>query len=96
MASTERLVVELPSDLVAALRHAVQSGPFASESEVLTTVLRASQGDNSLTEAELEEVRAAVAEGLADAEAGRFVDADEMFKELHARYSGSGADRSRD
>jgi antitoxin ParD1/3/4 len=93
MGSTERLVVELPSDLVAALRHAVKKGPFASESELLTSLLRTWQGDDELSEAELEEVRAAVAEGLADVEAGRVVDADEMFEELRARYSAMIPDR---
>jgi antitoxin ParD1/3/4 len=78
MASTERRVVELPSELVAALRHAVQTGPFASESELLTSLLRAWQGDDHLTDEELEDLRAAVAEGLADMEAGRLVDADEV------------------
>ena len=93
MSSTERLVIELPSDLAAALRHAVRIGPFASESEFLTSLLRAWQGDDSLSDEEMEQVRAAVAEGLADVEAGRVVDADTMFEGLRARYLAMIPDR---
>jgi predicted transcriptional regulator len=41
----------------------------------------------------MEGVRAAVAEGLADVEAGRVVDADTMFEELRARYLAMIPDR---
>jgi antitoxin ParD1/3/4 len=93
MSSTERLVVELPSDLVEALRHAVKKGPFASESELLASLLRAWQGSDELSDDELEEIRAAVAEGLADVEAGRVVDADEVHAELRARIEAAAARR---
>jgi len=91
MSSTERLVVELPSDLAQALRHAVRKGPFASESELLTSLLRTWQGNDDLSNEELEEIRAAVAEGLADVEAGRVVPADEVHAELRARIESVAA-----
>ena len=39
MASTEQLTIELPAELVAALRNSVRSGAFASESEAIETLL---------------------------------------------------------
>jgi antitoxin ParD1/3/4 len=94
MATTERLVVDLPTELVAALRDAVHSGAFASESEVLEAVLRAWHGDDGIEEPDIETLRAFVAEGIAEADAGHFVDADEMFERLRARYREKIADRA--
>jgi Arc/MetJ-type ribon-helix-helix transcriptional regulator len=85
-ATTERLLVELPADLVAALRQTVRSGAFASEGEVIAAVFGACFGDQSVSEKEIEEVRARVAEGLADVQAGRLVDADDLHDRLQARY----------
>jgi antitoxin ParD1/3/4 len=86
MSSKERLVVDLPSDLVKAVRDAVKSGAFASESDVLGAALRIFHGDDHLSDEELEEVRALVAEALTDADAGRFVEGDAMFERLRSRH----------
>jgi antitoxin ParD1/3/4 len=94
MRATEQLTVELPSELAAALRGAVQSGAFSSESEVLETILWAWHGDNTIEEPDFETLRAFMAKGIADAEAGRFVDAYEMFARLRARYNAVASDRS--
>lgn len=83
MSVTERLEVELPSELVAALRQAVQSGAYASEGDVLSALL--GWNDQPETPKELEALRAAVAEGIADAEADRVTEADTVHAELHAR-----------
>jgi predicted transcriptional regulator len=40
-----------------------------------------------------DEIRASVAEGLADIEAGRVVEADEIFDRLEARYQAMAASR---
>lgn len=84
MDTTERLVIDLPSELVAKLRELVASGEFKSESHVVETFLKSAyygEGDE-MDDDELAEVRAAVAEGAADVEAGRFIEADEVFREL--------------
>jgi len=91
MGKSERLVVELPSDLVANLREAVRSGSFTSESEAIELFLRAWYGSEGAEEPDIEALRAFVAEGLAEADAGRFVDADEMFERLRTRYRGKVA-----
>jgi Arc/MetJ-type ribon-helix-helix transcriptional regulator len=83
MASTEQLTVDLPADLVANLRDSVRSGAFASESEAIETLLRTwfgLEGDD-----DLESVRAMVAEGLAQADAGDVIEAGEVHAEIHAR-----------
>jgi antitoxin ParD1/3/4 len=86
MGTTERLVVDLPSELVALLRNAVRSGAFASESEVLETLLRAWRGESGIEEEDLETIRAFVAEGVADVAAGRVTEADAVFDRLEDRY----------
>jgi Arc/MetJ-type ribon-helix-helix transcriptional regulator len=85
MTTTERLVLDLPADLVATLRTIVKSGAFVSESELVSTVLQAWYGPDDLDEQELNEIRAAVAEGLAEADAGKFIDADDVHAALRAR-----------
>jgi antitoxin ParD1/3/4 len=94
MPATKQLVVDLPTELVDTLEAIVRSGDFASESELVGTILQAWHAADHLDEEELNEVRAAVSEGLADAEAGRFVDADEMFDRLRARYRAMIPDRA--
>jgi antitoxin ParD1/3/4 len=85
MSTTERLVVDLPSDLVAGLRESIRSGAFTSESEAIETLLRTWYGADGIEEPDIETLRAFVAEGLAEADAGRLIDADEVHAELRAR-----------
>ena len=94
MDTTERLVIDLPKELVEKLREHVASGEFASESDLVTALLRGWYGSDDSDDRSVEEIRAFVAEGLADAEAGRLVDADEVFDRLEARYQVM-ADRAR-
>jgi antitoxin ParD1/3/4 len=85
MAATERLIVDLPSDLLRNLRNSVQAGEFASEGEAIEAVLRAWYPPDSVEEPDLEMFRASITEGIADADAGRVFDADEVHAELRAR-----------
>jgi Arc/MetJ-type ribon-helix-helix transcriptional regulator len=96
MGSTERLTVDLPADLVEGLRSSVRSGAFASESEAIEALLRTWYGPEGNEEPDIETLRAFVAEGISDADAGRFVDGDEMFERLRARYRAGKADRKGD
>jgi antitoxin ParD1/3/4 len=94
MDTTERLVLDLPTELVAKLREQVVAGDFSSESELVSAVLRGLYGPDIVDGRPADEIRAFVAEGLADIEAGRIVDADEVFDRLEARYQAM-ADRDR-
>jgi predicted transcriptional regulator len=58
--------------------------------------LRAWHRDDGVEEPDIQTLRAFVAEGIADADAGRFVDADKMFERLRARYSAAVAGRTGD
>jgi antitoxin ParD1/3/4 len=87
MGTTEQLVVELPSDLIAAVRQEVRSGAFASESEAIEALLRSWFGSESPQEPEIETLRAFVAEGIAEADDGQTVDADSVHAEMRARIA---------
>jgi len=93
MGTKERLVVDLPSELVEAIRGEVKAGGFSSESEVIQAVLEAWRSEGVI-EPDIETLRAFVAEGATDADAARFADADEMFARLRSRYMTKVADRS--
>ena len=83
MGTTERVVVDLPSELVASLREAVRRGDFGSEGEALSAILRALQGGGDVDE-DIEALRTRVAEGMAEADAGEFVEADAVHADLRA------------
>ena len=85
MAVTERLVIDLPKELVDKLREHVASGAFKSESHAVESVLKTSYfGEDDLSPDEVEEVRAAIAEAEADVAAGRVYSADEVYARLRA------------
>ena len=85
MDTTERLVIDLPKELADKLRESVASGEFASESDLIGALLRGRYGFDDLDDRPVEEIRAFLAEGLADAEAGRLVPAEEVYANLRAR-----------
>lgn len=87
MGATEQLVVELPSELVAAVREEVRSGAFASESEAIEALLRTCFSSERPQEPDIETLRAFVVEGLAEADAGQLIDADEVHAEARARIA---------
>jgi antitoxin ParD1/3/4 len=85
MGAIVRFTVDLPSDLVSDMRKAVQSGDFASESEMIRQLWEAWRSGDEFEGEELEEVRAAVAEGIAEADAGRVIEAEDVHAELRTR-----------
>lgn len=95
MATMERLVIELPSDLVKGLRSAMQSAGFESESELFEFLLRQWRGEYEIEEPDIETLRAFVAEGIADADAGRVVPAEQVYAELRGRIKAIAANKER-
>ena len=85
MSKTERLAVDLPAHLLAGLRESVRSGAFASEGEAIEVLLRTWYGEAGTKEPDLKALRAFVAEGLADADAGRSADAEGVYGRVLAR-----------
>jgi len=95
MAKTERLTIDLPSHLVTGLRESVRSGAFASESEAIEVLLRTWYGDEGREEPNIETLRAFVAEGLADVDAGRMSDAEEVYARVLARIDAFAAEKAK-
>ena len=95
MGRMERLVVDLPADLVAGLRESVRAGAFGSESEAVEVLLRTWYGDESVQEADIKTLRAFVAEGIADTEAGRLSDAEEVYSRVLARIDEFAAQKAK-
>jgi Arc/MetJ-type ribon-helix-helix transcriptional regulator len=72
---------------VEGLRDSVKSGAFASESAAIEALLRPWYGDERIDESDIETLRAFVAEGIADVEAGRVSDAEDVYARVRARIA---------
>jgi antitoxin ParD1/3/4 len=95
MSDTEQLTVELPADLIARLRESVRAGAFASESEALKALLRAWYDDEDIEKSDVETLRALIAEGLADIEAGHGEDMDVVFDRVLVRIDAVSAAKTK-
>ena len=95
MSKIERLTIELPEHLVAGLRESVRSGAFASESEAIEVVLRSWYGDEGIEEPDVETLRAFVAEGIADVDAGRMSKAEDVYARVLARIDALAAAKAK-
>ena len=69
MANVEKVSVALTADMAVMLRNAVDSGEYASSSEVIRDALRDWKRKRELASVEIEELRRLVAEGLASGSA---------------------------
>lgn len=69
MANVEKVSVALTADMAVMLRQAVDSGEYASSSEVIRDALRDWKRKRAFAEAEIDELRRLVAEGLASGSA---------------------------
>lgn len=87
MGAIERITVTLPAEMAATLRSTVESGEYATTSEIVREALRDWSRARDADRRKLEELRALIREGI---ESGPGRPADEVFAELEARY----ADRS--
>ena len=81
MHTAEKLSITLPSEMADFIRQKVESGLYGSNSEIIREALRGMiERDRRL-----EQLDAAIARGLADAEAGRVQDIDTVRAELRRR-----------
>jgi antitoxin ParD1/3/4 len=76
--------VSLTPELEQMIQEKVASGLYASASEVVREALRIMRTRDEARQQKLEELRRDIAEGLADLDAGRVYDADEVFAEIRA------------
>ena len=70
-ATLERLTVTMPSEMAAAIKHAVEEGGYASTSEVVREALRDWSTKRQLMLDELAALKVDINKGLADVAAGR-------------------------
>ncbi|GGF52726.1 addiction module antitoxin [Azorhizobium oxalatiphilum] len=80
---------DLGQTLEAYVTQLVSTGRYGSKSEVLREGVRLLQE----RETRLAALNAALARGLADAEAGRVVDGDEFLDQLEAKYEAMAAEQ---
>ncbi len=83
MGTVEKISVALPPDMVTLVRDAVESGEYASASEVIREALRAWKFRRKVETLEADELRDLLREG---AESGPGIDADLVFARLRSKY----------
>lgn len=84
MPTVEKLSIALPPEMANLLREAVESGEYASASEVVRDALRAWKRKRRLETLEVEELRRLVQEGM---ESGPAVDAEPVLSRLESKYT---------
>jgi antitoxin ParD1/3/4 len=90
MQSVEKLSVALTPEMAAMVRQAVQTGEYATASEVIRDALRLWKVAQAVRAQELEELRRLWREG---AESGPAEDGPAVIARLRRRYEGRGADQ---
>jgi len=86
MANVEKVSVALTPEMAAIVRKAVETGEYASSSEVIREALRDWNRKRLLREKEIEEIRLLWNEGL-ESGPGRFADIEEIKAEARRRYA---------
>ena len=76
MSTIERMTVTMPADMAAVVKGAVETGDYASTSEVVREAIRDWKAKRGLQLRELETLKADIDKGLADIAAGRVKDFD--------------------
>ncbi|MFB3785476.1 MAG: type II toxin-antitoxin system ParD family antitoxin [bacterium] len=84
MGTVEKISVALPSDMVAMLHAAVESGEYASASEVVREALRFWKFKRKVDLLELDDLRRLVQEGIGS---GPSWDADDVYSRLRDKYN---------
>lgn len=85
MQPAEKLSITLPPEMANFIRQKVDSGLYGSNSEIIREALRGMME----REKRLEKLDDAIARGMADAEAGRTQEIDEVRAELRDRFGTS-------
>lgn len=85
--TAERMTITMPAEMAETLRRLVETGEYASTSEVVREALRDWTRARDAERRELDELRAAIRAGL---DSGSGIPAEEVFAELRARYAARG------
>jgi antitoxin ParD1/3/4 len=84
MASVEKISIALPPQMVALVRQAVETGEYASSSEVVREALRDWSQKRSLRQQGIEELRRVWQQAMEDKSPG--IPADEVLDRLERKY----------
>jgi antitoxin ParD1/3/4 len=82
MANVKKRSISLTPDLDDAIQRRIASGRYASQSEVIRAALRVLERDEEERARKLAALDAAIARGIADAEAGRVMPLDDAFARI--------------
>ena len=82
MANVKKRSISLTPDLDDAIQRRIASGRYASQSEVIRAALRVLERDEEEQARKLAALDAAIARGIADAEAGRVMRLDDAFARI--------------
>jgi len=88
MTQIERMTIALPVEMAAVIREAVESGDYASSSEVFRDAIRDWKHKRYLQREEVTHILSGVQQGLADLQAGRIKPAEEVLTRLEKKYQG--------
>ncbi|MEI6729648.1 MAG: type II toxin-antitoxin system ParD family antitoxin [Pseudomonadota bacterium] len=87
MTQIERMTVALPQEMAETIRLAVESGDYASSSEVFRDAIRAWKHKRNLELNENANIISGVRQGLAELKAGKTKPAEEVLSRLEKKYS---------
>lgn len=86
MTQIERMTIALPVEMAAVIREAVESGDYASSSEVFRDAIRDWKQKRHLQHEEVAHILSGVQQGIADLQAGRIKPAEEVLTRLEKKY----------
>jgi antitoxin ParD1/3/4 len=95
MANVKKRSISLTPDLDDAIQRRIASGRYASQSEVIRAALRVLERDEEERERKLAALDAAIARGIADAEAGRVMPLEDAFARIRQDLGFADEDRDR-
>jgi len=95
MATVKKRSISLTPDLDDAIQRRIASGRYASQSEVIRAALRVLERDEEEQARKFAALDAAIARGIADAEAGRVMPLDEAFARIRKEVGLADADGNR-
>ncbi len=85
MSNIEKISVALPHDMVESIRAAVESGDYATTSEVIRDAVRDWRLKRRVEAMDVEDLRHLVQEGI---DSGPSISAEEVFAKLRAKFAG--------
>ena len=83
------LTISLSSQQIARLQSVIETGTYASSSEIIRDALRLWENREELRQLEVARLRLAYSEGIASGE-GRAIDRDALIADLNAEQRASG------